>query len=585
MRRIGRRLLAAALGCSLLFAGMPAVGAVSTSTSHLVLTLDETEALLDEQPVALDSAGATYVGGRMMVPLKFVGDTLGVPVKWNAKTGNVEMAVPKAKLQFDLANQKVSINGVTVPFENVAALVGEKLMVRLSWLADYAGFDYTYDDQNKRVNIVFVPIPADLINDETNNSQPVAKFTFGKAVYRPGETIKYVDLSYDPDAEGLAKYEWTGRQDVYFKPGSYPISLKVTDASGNVSKTYTRTLVVAGTPLLDEMSYKLHNQPVGTAIDTDWTALYAYFLNRPDVPKKVTEDTSRKLILSDSPENIKEKGILYRDSVNGKARLYADHINATEDILRFAIVARNKSDKPVTVRTTNKGEVYPSIYAHLIGHEASVDFMLRDPIDTKLVVPAGQSYVYVQLPDFYPGQGVNLFYDVETDGEVEFAFVAMNNRDTVASIAGYKDLPFAGNVRGTFPVSDVTWSVDLSAAGLSGPSVLTIGDGKIDPFLPGYDRERQQEVRNEGNYGVMYHIHSEKPRKMVVLMLARGGAFKGPFKINGDFVMAPWSGVLPAFTKVQVLGRTTGEEATFDLEFTPPAGSAFPIDLIFYPLD
>jgi hypothetical protein len=50
-------------------------------------------------------------------------------------------------------------------------------------------------------------------------------------------------------------------------------------------------------------------------------------------------------------------------------------------------------------------------------------------------------------------------------------------------------------------------------------------------------------------------------------------------------MMAPASGVISAFQSVQILARTTGTENSFDLEFTPPAGSAFPIDLIFYPLN
>jgi hypothetical protein len=69
------------------------------------------------------------------------------------------------------------------------------------------------------------------------------------------------------------------------------------------------------------------------------------------------------------------------------------------------------------------------------------------------------------------------------------------------------------------------------------------------------------------------------------MLIAKGGLFKGPFVIDGQFMMAPASGVISAFQSVQILARTTGTEDSFDLEFTPPAGSAFPIDLIFYPLN
>jgi hypothetical protein len=72
---------------------------------------------------------------------------------------------------------------------------------------------------------------------------------------------------------------------------------------------------------------------------------------------------------------------------------------------------------------------------------------------------------------------------------------------------------------------------------------------------------------------------------MAVMILANGGVFKGPFKINGEIRLVPESGVLTAFDGMQILAKTTGKEDSLDIEFTPPAGSAFPIDLIFYPLD
>ncbi|UUZ82747.1 hypothetical protein LJK88_01470 [Paenibacillus sp. P26] len=132
-------------------------------------------------------------------------------------------------------------------------------------------------------------------------------------------------------------------------------------------------------------------------------------------------------------------------------------------------------------------------------------------------------------------------------------------------------------------MSQVNWNID--ATNFTKPSRIVIGDGKSDPFQPGYDVFRKQNVTNDGNYGVIYKIHADKPRKMAVMILAKGGIFKGPFKINGDIRLVPQSGVLTAFDGMQILAKTTGKEDSLDIEFSPPAGSAFPIDLIFYPLD
>ena len=100
-----------------------------------------------------------------------------------------------------------------------------------------------------------------------------------------------------------------------------------------------------------------------------------------------------------------------------------------------------------------------------------------------------------------------------------------------------------------------------------------------------YRPKVELDVVNGGNYGVVYKIHADKPRKMAVMIMARGGVFKGPFKINGEIIPVPYSGVITAFDGLEVLARTTGTEDALDIEFTPPAGSAFPIDLIFYPLE
>ncbi|MDF2659139.1 MAG: hypothetical protein K0Q94_1930 [Paenibacillus sp.] len=230
--------------------------------------------------------------------------------------------------------------------------------------------------------------------------------------------------------------------------------------------------------------------------------------------------------------------------------------------------------------------MYPSIYANLIGHEASVEFLLADPTSRELEVPPGQSRVYVQMPEFLPGQGVNVIYDVETDGLIEFSFMAIDSSiesPTSTYPLLYKQLPGDGHIRGTFPVTEKRWDIDASA--FTKPTRLIFGDNDYDEWQKGIDPTLNAEVTDDGNYGVVYKIHSDKPRKMAILLQARGGPFKGPLKINGEFVLAPPSGVITAFESVQILARTTGEEPSLDIEFTPPAGSAFPMNLIFYPLD
>jgi hypothetical protein len=563
---------------------VPSASAVSTSTNFLDLFPGEAAAYVNSQKVDLTADEASVlVNGTVFIPLKFVAQTMGIDLVWNAKTSRVEMNTPGFRIEIDIANNILYVNKVKVPLDKTAMMRGDTLLVKLSWVSDYMGGKYEFTPSLNRAEIIFVKRPDGVYDSTTKQSNPVAKFTFGKPSYRIGEPVKYIDLSYDPDSEGIADYTWTGNREAFFAAGTYPVTLQVADGKGLTSDVYTRNLVITDEVYTSEFEYPLYFAEPGSFIPADWGIIWEHYHDLPELPRSVTYDSDRKLIVSDSPEDITEKGILYQDIVKGKVRLYADHVNTMIERIQFAIMVTNNTGKPVTVKTTNKGEVYPSAYANLIGHEASVDFMIGDPMSEELIVPPNRTVVYVQMPDFYPGQGVNAFYDVETDGEVTFSFLAMDPISTPVSVGLYKPLDYVANVRGTFEAADVRWDIDASSFDV--PSRLIIGDGESDLFIPGYDVQRKQKVTDDGNYGVMYEIHALNPRKMVILLLPRGGYFKGPFKFNGEFMMAPASGLLPPFEGVQVLARTTGNEGSLDIEFTPPAGSAFPVDLIFYPLE
>lgn len=554
---------------------------ITSGTTYVVFYLDNKEAFLNGQQVTLDSP-AVARKGRTYVPAKFLGDAFGMKVEWQEETRTVLMVTPTHEILLDTVNKEAWVNGFAYPFDDVAMLMNGRLMIKLTWLSDYMGATYTYNEELRRVDVTHVNKPAGNYNPDVNNSAPIAKFTLGKQTYRIGEPVKYINLSYDPDAEGV-QLAWTGKEEVFFKAGTYPVTLIATDKMGHKSKPFTRNVVVSDEVYLNETEYPIYTKPAGSYITTNWSTLYNNYFNLPDVPKKVTEDKSRTLLMSDSPETFRELGILYQDSINGKGRLYADHLNGTDKTASFAIMATNKSDKPVTVRTTKKGEVYPSIYAHLIGSEAMVDYLVDDTTQETMTIPAGSTFVYKQFPDFYPGSGVNLMYDVETDGEVQFTFAAAEKVSN--AILDMPKLPFNGHIRGTFQIAGFDWGLDLTQNGLKKPMKLVIGDGKTDAFQKGYDPQRGTDAILSGNYGTVYKIHSDKPRKMAIMILAKGGPFKGPFKINGELVKVPASGVLTAFDGMIILHKTTGKEDSLDIEFSPPAGSAFPINLIFYPLD
>jgi len=551
-----------------------------SQTTVIKATLNSRQIIVQNTSKTLDAA-PVLVQGRIYIPAKNIADLMNIPLNWNANLQLVDMQTANSKIQFVPSKKIVIIDGVNSPFNGIALISNGRLMLSLRWLSNYTGSQQTFDPNTKSILITFVTQSVQS-SDVADNSTPVAIFAFTKPTYRIGETIGYVNLSYDPDGDAI-NLQWTGRQDVFFAAGSYPVSLQVIDSAGNQSAVYTRYITITNVVYMNEVQYNVYNQPVGTSFTID-ANMTGNFNNLPELPKQISADTSRKLLISDSPESIMESGIVYQDTVNGKARLYANHTNGTTNKMRFTIAVTNPTNVPITLITTNKGEVYPSVFANLIGSVASTNFLLHDPSNIPpIIVPAGATLIYMQPADLYPGQGINLIYDVESDGPLQYTFVA-SDADTslLLPLNFYKPLAYNKNIRGTFPVSQKTWNIDLT--NLAAPMELTIGDGINDVFDIGYDPLRGVQTTNYGNYGIVYTIHATNPGKMAVLMLAKGGYFKGPFVINNTISLAPSSGIITAYKSIQVLARTTGSENNFDLEFTPPAGSSFPIDIIFYPL-
>lgn len=563
--------------------GIGATGAhaVSSTSHYVLLYLDQKEAMVGDDKVTLDVA-PTIFDGSTYVPARFVGETLGFQVEWVQESRTIKMTPPGHLITMSPDQKTVEQDGVTVPFDSVARIVNGTLLVKLTWLADMTGVPYTYNAEMRRVEMLVVQRPNGVYIIDQQNSKPVAKFTTSKKVYRPGEPVKYIDLSYDPDAEGLVDFKWTGNQETFFDAGNHTITLQVQDGHGNKSAVYSDTILVEGAPYLSEFEYPIYNKPVGSFIKVGWDLYYAHYDKIPELNKTMTYDKERTLLVSDCPEEIKEPGVLYQDVINGKSRLYDHHINSSGKSVTFMVYATNLSDEPVTIKTTDKGEVWPSIYANLIGNEATVDFLSGPDKEEKMVIPAGKTYVYSRMPTYLPGQGANVIYDVETDGPVKISFVAQETGAEVPLEKLKPTLP-TDHIRGTFPSANVAWNADLNRK-LDAPVKLQIGNGKSDPFLQGVDALSSIPSVNYGNWGVKYDIHIKNPPKMALMIMAKGGYFKGPVKVNGEMVLVPQSGVLTAFDGVIMLGRTTGTEDSLDIEFSPPGGSSLPVDLIMYPL-
>lgn len=608
-------------------------------TDELVYHLTEAEAYRNGERIDLDPPAAV-IDDNVYLPVKFLGNFFELSVSYDAASKTARLADQQRSFQFDPGKGLVTVNGSQLESQHIAIVQNDRIMVQLAWLSEQLGADYLYLSQEDKIVVRY---EHSSMAQKPANAKPVAKFAVDKQAYAIGETITYTNLSYDPDADAVS-LTWTGREDAFFTAGEHEVTLVAIDQNGNRSEPYTKKITVTEQFMFSAFEYGVYSGKPGSYIEANDQLFNDKLLTLPEASKKVRSVEARKLLVSDSPENIKEAGILYQDHIKGKARLYANHVNEMERGVSLAILATNETEHPVTLKTTQQGASQPSQFAMIVGSEAAIDFLSDESSDTEgdgansnsgdelLAIAPGETTVYRHFPALAPKYGVNAIYDVEASGELLISFVAVEDRadedeksssdrsvmgqmytdpagqaeaanradhaylhdnaplDAIAAVpvSELLDLPklsYNGHVRGSFNHSEIVWDVYPGKQGKKRVQRLMIADGSSDPFIQGFDPQRDSAAPLYGNYGAVYNITIHKPGRMAILLMARGGSFKGAFKVNEQFVRVPASGMLNAFEGFVTLATTKPDDKQLTLQFMLPAGSSLPIMLVLYPLD
>ncbi|WP_027482500.1 hypothetical protein [Deinococcus pimensis] len=532
------RLHALALSLALL-----AAGTAFAASRQLVLAPGNPNVTVNGQPAVFQNPPVAR-GSAVLVPLTETLNLLSLPA-------------------VDVHDAPIDETGATT--------VNGQLYVDLRWLASATGSTLDPSRDGRAFTLT-----APLVNN-ADPTAPQARFAPEKGVYAPGEKVTLVDYSFDPEGQAVTKREWSGRQDAYYQPGEYVVSLKVTNAAGKVSPPYSRTIRVQGAPVATPLTYALRNTGLNEAFNDPLVLGYPAL-----APRVNTVEQNFPLLFSDSPEKPAAPGVLYRDTVSGRARLLAYHVNGLGAPARVYVVARNLEDRPVTVRSVRAGETAPSKTEGTLGQVALLDFLTSEATP-QLTVESGRLVTLYSSPVLTPGAGANFMQDVETDGRVELSFVILpaDTNMSVPLVAALPVLPLDGqHQRGTFPGAVRRLSVTLGQL----PARLNIGDGQNDRALSGTDVITGTPMKLLGNYGVLYEVQVTNAAGAVVALAPRGGAYRGALRLtdgpDASTMRVPRSGVLTKPDVPQLLWRARSD--VLNLSFVPANGSNLPVSLVFY---
>ncbi|MEL7568713.1 MAG: stalk domain-containing protein, partial [Dehalobacterium sp.] len=414
---------------------------------------------------------------------------------------------------------------------------------------------------------------------EKPNEPPVAQFSVDSITVDQGETVAFTDESYDPDGDELTEYQWTGKQRAYFKEGTVPVTLKVKDNRGKWSEPFTIEITVTGKVIMTEMEYNLYNPLPGETVNlTDINPLAFPELK----PASFTSDNTT-LLLSNSPEIVKENGILYRDTASGSVRLMYHHINGTNTNKRVYVLAENMETKPVIITMTKRGSGGPSDDVLSTGRNGLARYLTSN-INERYDLAPGQMVLLdtgTNGKHILPNNCVFSMMDLNVSGNVRFTFVLVDaGTDAMTAVQDLPVLDRDRHPRGTFNGANKTVSFKVEG---DQPQRFTLADNKNDVHMGGIDALTGDQVANGGNYGVVYRMQIQAGTRMGLLTNPRGGIFRGAaLTPEGTVYGMPETGLISSGAQA-VMNLTLDKYDQTEFIFVPPAASNLPVAFLFVP--
>ena len=134
--------LVALITALFLFAAAPG----SASVPSLIGLVVDGRFLTPETPPAL-------VDGRVLVPLRFVAETLRLSVTWNPDDYSITLTSHNVQAWLQIGNARVVVNGAVANLDVAPRLIGNRAMVPLRFIAEATGAAVHWDAPNQTVRI------------------------------------------------------------------------------------------------------------------------------------------------------------------------------------------------------------------------------------------------------------------------------------------------------------------------------------------------------------------------------------------------------------------------------------------------
>ncbi|MDP3058075.1 MAG: copper amine oxidase N-terminal domain-containing protein, partial [bacterium] len=143
MSRRASRLLALILCVSLVVATVPIAASATTSIKVLV----------DNVPIAMDVA-PVIISGRTLVPLRAIFEALGATVHWDEANKKITGIKGGLNITLQVGSQLAIVNGALVILDVPPTIVGGRTMVPARFIAESLGATVNWNEPAKSVEII-----------------------------------------------------------------------------------------------------------------------------------------------------------------------------------------------------------------------------------------------------------------------------------------------------------------------------------------------------------------------------------------------------------------------------------------------
>lgn len=126
-------------------------------TSPTLIEAKDPSVVLDGNALAFDQP-PKIVKGRMLIPIRVVMEGLQAEVNWNQETKTIYIVKDSVNLELRIGSSFAKVNGESKEFDAAAQLINGRTYVPLRFISETMGANVTWDAKESQVSIKTRPV-------------------------------------------------------------------------------------------------------------------------------------------------------------------------------------------------------------------------------------------------------------------------------------------------------------------------------------------------------------------------------------------------------------------------------------------